>query len=35
MSKTTFAPGMKDVTGAEKLFKSMIGKVYTVHGFDR
>jgi hypothetical protein len=34
MSKITFAPGVKDVMGTEKLFKSMIGKVYTVQGFD-
>lgn len=35
MSPVTFAPGVKDELGTEKLFKSMIGKVYTVRGFDR
>jgi hypothetical protein len=35
MSPVTFAPGTKDEKGTEKLFKSMLGKVYTVHGFDR
>jgi hypothetical protein len=35
MSKVTFAPGIKDELGTERLFKSMIGKVYTVRGFDR
>lgn len=35
MSPMTFAPGVKDELGTEKLFKSMIGKVYTVRGFDR
>jgi hypothetical protein len=34
MSKITFAPGVKDELGTEDLFKSMIGKVYTVQGFD-
>jgi hypothetical protein len=32
MSKITFA--VKDELGTEDLFKSMIGKVYTVKGFD-
>ena len=35
MSPVTFAPGVEDELGTEKLFKSMIGKVYTVRGFDR
>ncbi len=35
MSPVTFAPGVKDELGTEKLFKSMLGKVYTVRGFDR
>jgi hypothetical protein len=35
MSPVTFAPGVKDGLGTEKLFKSMLGKVYTVRGFDR
>jgi hypothetical protein len=35
MSPVTFAPGVKDEMGTEKLFKSMVGKVYTVQGFNR
>jgi len=35
MSPVTFAPGVKDELGTEKLFKSMLGKVYTGRGFDR
>ena len=35
MSPVTFAPGVKDELGTEKLFKSMLGRVYTVRGFDR
>jgi hypothetical protein len=35
MSPVTFPPGVKDELGTEKLFKSMLGKVYTVRGFDR
>jgi hypothetical protein len=35
MSPVTFPPGVKDEMGTEKLFKSMLGKVYTVQGFDR
>jgi len=35
MSPVTFAPGVKDELGTEKLFKSMLGRVYTVQGFDR
>jgi len=34
MSPVTFAPGIKDELGTEKLFKSMLGRVYTVRGFD-
>lgn len=30
----TFAPGIKDELGTKALFKSMIGKIYTVRGFD-
>ena len=35
MSPVKFAPGIKDELGTGKLFKSMLGKVYTVQGFDR
>lgn len=35
MRTVTYAPGVKDELGAEKLFRSMLGKVYTVRGFDR
>jgi hypothetical protein len=35
MSPVTFAPRVKDELGTEKLFKSMLGKVYTVRGFDK
>jgi len=35
MRPATFAPGVKGAPGTEKLFKSMLGKVYTVRGFDR
>ena len=35
MSKVTYPPGIKDELGTERLFKSMIGKVYTVRGFDK
>jgi hypothetical protein len=35
MSPVTFAPSVKDELGTEKLFKSMVGKVYTVRGFDK
>jgi hypothetical protein len=31
----TFARGSKDELGTEKLFRRMLGKVYTVRGFDR
>jgi hypothetical protein len=33
--KMTFPPGVKDDLGTEKLFKSMLGKVHTVRGFDK
>jgi hypothetical protein len=32
--KITFPPGVKEELGTETLFKSMLGKVYTVRGFD-
>ena len=35
MSPVTFPPGFKDDLGTEKLLKSMLGKVYTVQGFNR
>jgi hypothetical protein len=35
ISPVTFASGAKDELGAEKLFKSMLGKVYTVRGVDK
>jgi len=35
MSKVTFPPGVKDELRNEKLFKSMLGRVYTVRGFDK
>jgi hypothetical protein len=35
MAKITYEPGVKDELGTEDLFKSMIGKVYTVRGFDK
>jgi hypothetical protein len=35
MSPVTFPPGVKDELGTEKLFKSMLGKVYTVRGCDK
>jgi hypothetical protein len=35
MPPVTFAPGVKDELGTKKLFKSMLGKVYTVRGFDK
>jgi len=34
MPSTTFAPGVKDELGTFKLFKGMVGRVYTVRGFD-
>jgi len=35
MSAVRYPPGVKDELGTEKLFKYMLGKVYTVRGFDR
>src|SRR6267154_2849769 len=35
MSPVVFPPGVKDELGTEKLFRSMLGKVYTVRGFDK
>jgi hypothetical protein len=31
----TFPPGVKDELGTKKLFKSMVGKMYTVRGFNK
>jgi len=31
----TFPPGVSDELGTVKLFRSMIGKVYTVQGFNK
>jgi hypothetical protein len=30
-----FPPGMRDELGTKRLFKSMVGRVYTVRGFDK
>jgi len=35
MAPVRFPPGWKDELGTEKLFKSMLGRVYTVRGFDK
>jgi hypothetical protein len=35
MSSVTFPPGVKDELGTEKLFRSMLGRLYTVRGFDK
>jgi hypothetical protein len=35
MSPVTFPLGVQDELGTEKLFKSMLGRVYTVRGFDK
>jgi hypothetical protein len=35
MSAVRFAPAMKDEIGTEKLFRSMLGRVQTVRGFDK
>jgi hypothetical protein len=35
LSSVTYAPGIKDELGTEKLFESMLGKVYTVRGLDK
>jgi hypothetical protein len=34
LSTVTYPPGVRDELGTEKLFRSMLGKVYTVRGFD-
>ena len=34
LSTVTYPSGVRDELGTEKLFKSMVGKVYTVRGFD-
>lgn len=34
MPPIKFLPGMKDEMGTKRLFKSMVGRVYTVRGFD-
>ena len=34
LSTVNYPPGVPDELGTEKLFKSMLGKVYTVKGFD-
>jgi hypothetical protein len=31
----TFRPGVKDELGTRKLFRYMLGKVYTVKGYDK
>lgn len=30
----TYPPGVKDELGTEKLFKSLVGRRYTIKGFD-
>lgn len=35
MPPMSVAPGVKDKLGAGRLFKSMLGKVYAVRGFDK
>jgi len=34
MPNLSFPPGVKDELGTKKLFKNMLGKVYTVRGLD-
>ena len=34
MQVAKYAPGVKDELGTEKLFRYMLGKVYTVKGYD-
>jgi len=34
LSTATYPPGVRDELGTEKLSKKMLGKVYTVRGFD-
>jgi hypothetical protein len=33
--KITFPTGFKDEIGTKRLFRDMVGRVYTVKGFDR
>ena len=35
LSSIKFPPGVKDELGTNKLFRYMLGKVYTVKGFDK
>jgi hypothetical protein len=35
LPRITFAPGIKDELGTEKLFRSMLGKVYAIRGFGK
>jgi hypothetical protein len=35
LPRITFAPGVKDELGTVKLFRSMLGKVYTIRGFGK
>jgi len=35
LSPINYAPGVKDELGTDKLFRNMLGKVYTVMGFDK
>jgi hypothetical protein len=35
LPRISFAPGVKDELGTKKLFRRMLGKVYTVRGFDK
>jgi hypothetical protein len=34
-SPAFYPPGIKDELGTEKLFKSMVGRIYTIRGFDK
>jgi hypothetical protein len=33
-SPCTYAPGVEDTMGTEKLFRSIVGSIYTIRGFD-
>ena len=35
MAPLTFAPGVKDELGTKKLITRILGKIYTVRGFDK
>jgi hypothetical protein len=35
LCRVTYPPGVKDELGTEELFKRLLGKVYTVRGFDK